>query len=308
MEIFDCLLKFNLRVCEWVVITFTRLTPFGKLFVVFVTLTTLCLPFGVRNVLHIEHPDMEQDILRPIMNYNNITTAGAFYTSESLSSTAVPTTLPPTNPTTEHHKHPSEKAGNYQLFRARGDEGENTESSDRPQRLKNVLFLISDDFRALPQHLSSGTSKQPKLYLPNIERLASESLVLERAYCQYSLCGPSRTSLLTSRSPDTTKVYQNYIYWRESAGSYMTMPQYFKENGYKTFSLGKVFHIQMHRQRFDPVSWSGEAYIPRHMQSVRSIRANWMPIGETERKTHPLEDEQSVNSREEALETPGHAE
>ncbi|XP_014256218.1 iduronate 2-sulfatase isoform X2 [Cimex lectularius] len=59
---------------------------------------------------------------------------------------------------------------------------------------------------------------------------------------QQSICAPSRNSFLTSRRPDTTRLYDFYNYWREFSGNYTTLPQYFKENGYKTKSIGKVFH------------------------------------------------------------------
>lgn len=57
-----------------------------------------------------------------------------------------------------------------------------------------------------------------------------------------AVCGPSRTSFLTSRRPDTTKLYDFNSYWRVSAGNYTTLPQYFKSKGYTTLSVGKVFH------------------------------------------------------------------
>ena len=49
-------------------------------------------------------------------------------------------------------------------------------------------------------------------------------------------------SMLTSRRPDTTRLYDFYSYWRVAAGNYTTLPQYFKSQGYTTMSVGKVFH------------------------------------------------------------------
>ena len=59
---------------------------------------------------------------------------------------------------------------------------------------------------------------------------------------QQALCAPSRNSFLTSRRPDTLHLYDFYSYWRTSAGNFTTLPQYFKQNGYYTKSIGKVFH------------------------------------------------------------------
>jgi iduronate 2-sulfatase len=100
--------------------------------------------------------------------------------------------------------------------------------------------------------------------------------------------------MLTSRSPDTTKVYQNHIYWRESAGPFTTLPEYFKDNGYKTYSIGKVFHIQGHRHRDDPISWSTRSYQAPVIRHIRHVGANWVPVTEKERHANPLEDERLV--------------
>lgn len=59
---------------------------------------------------------------------------------------------------------------------------------------------------------------------------------------QQAVCGPSRVSMLTSRRPDTTRLYDFNSYWRVHSGNYTTLPQYFKSQGYLTMSVGKVFH------------------------------------------------------------------
>lgn len=59
---------------------------------------------------------------------------------------------------------------------------------------------------------------------------------------QQAVCAPSRVSLLTGRRPDTTRLYDFNSYWRAHSGNFSTIPQYFKENGYVTMSVGKVFH------------------------------------------------------------------
>ena len=103
---------------------------------------------------------------------------------------------------------------------------------------KNVLFFAVDDLR--PQ---LGTYGLNFVKSPNIDKLASQSIVFERAYCQVALCSPSRTSLLTGRRPDTNHVWQiaNDEYWRHFTNA-STIPQYFKENGYISAGMGKIFH------------------------------------------------------------------
>ncbi|XP_067655867.1 iduronate 2-sulfatase-like [Haliotis asinina] len=124
---------------------------------------------------------------------------------------------------------------------------------------KNVLFLIVDDLRPQlgcyeDQHFPSPT--HPKMHTPNLDALAKKSLLLTRGYCQYALCGPSRASVLTGRRPDSTHVYNLRQYWREVGGNFTTIPQYFKEHGYNTVGMGKIFHPGASSGDKDPVSWS----------------------------------------------------
>ena len=104
--------------------------------------------------------------------------------------------------------------------------------------LKNVLFIAIDDLRP-----ELGTYGMNYIKSPNIDKLAAQSLVFERAYCQVALCSPSRASLLTGRRPDTNHVWKIATdeYWRRYTNA-TTIPQYFKENGYISAGMGKIFH------------------------------------------------------------------
>ncbi|KAJ8281732.1 hypothetical protein COCON_G00042510 [Conger conger] len=123
----------------------------------------------------------------------------------------------------------------------------------------NVLFIISDDLRP-----TIGCYGDPIVKSPNIDQLASKSSVFHNAYAQQAVCGPSRTSFLTSRRPDTTRLYDFNSYWRVHAGNYTTLPQYFKSQGYTTMSVGKVFHPGIASNHSDdyPYSWSVPPYHP----------------------------------------------
>ena len=101
-----------------------------------------------------------------------------------------------------------------------------------------MLFIAVDDLRP---ELGAYGHKQVKS--PNIDSLASKSLLFERAYCQVAFCSPSRASLLTARRPDTNHVWQisGDEYWRTETNA-TTIPQYFKDNGYISIGMGKVFH------------------------------------------------------------------
>ncbi|KAH6936620.1 hypothetical protein HPB50_020344 [Hyalomma asiaticum] len=95
-------------------------------------------------------------------------------------------------------------------------------------------------------------------------------LVLQPLQPKYkqALCGPSRTSFLTSRRPDTLRVYENHChYWRHTVGNFTTIPQYFKENGYHTVSVGKIFHPgpPSGRRQDYPYSWSVKPFTPKSL-------------------------------------------
>ncbi len=111
----------------------------------------------------------------------------------------------------------------------------------------NVLFIAIDDLR--PQLGCYGFAH---VQSPNIDKVAAEGLVFEKAYCQQALCSPSRTSLLTGLNPDVTGIITIGPHFRDSLPNIVTLPQHFKSNGYFTQGFGKIFHNGLD----DPQSWS----------------------------------------------------
>ncbi len=104
-------------------------------------------------------------------------------------------------------------------------------------RKKNVLLIISDDLR--PQ---LGCYGETQMVTPHIDRLASQGIVFERSYCQQALCAPSRASLLTGLRPDSTGIYGLKDPVQDKLPKHITLPCHFKQNGYETISIGKIFH------------------------------------------------------------------
>jgi len=88
---------------------------------------------------------------------------------------------------------------------------------------------------------------------PNIDRLAARGIRFDRAYCQFPICNPSRTSFLTGLRPDTTGILNNTTPFRSKLPNAVTLPQLFRKNGYFTARLGKVFHSA--RNMDDPQAW-----------------------------------------------------
>lgn len=104
-------------------------------------------------------------------------------------------------------------------------------------RRRNVLFIASDD---LNNCLSCYGHKLART--PNIDRIAARGVRFDRAYCQFPLCSPSRTSLMTGLGPDTTTVYDLRRHFREALPDVVTMGELFQNNGYFTARVGKIFH------------------------------------------------------------------
>ena len=119
----------------------------------------------------------------------------------------------------------------------------------------NVLFIMSDDFRT---ELGSYGSKAKT---PNLDRLASRSVQFERMYAQQAVCNPSRSSLLTGRRPDTLKVWSNSLHFREANPDVTTLPLWFKEHGYASRCVGKIFHNWHTAEKGDPRSWSAPEFL-----------------------------------------------
>ncbi|WP_420321193.1 sulfatase [Flagellimonas sp.] len=107
------------------------------------------------------------------------------------------------------------------------------------QKQLNVLFIIADDLTTTA--VSSYGNKVSQT--PNIDQLAAEGTRYTKAYCQYPVCGPSRASFLSGYYPNATQTY-GYVSGRENIGpDRLTWPQLFKNNGYYTARVSKIYHM-----------------------------------------------------------------
>lgn len=123
----------------------------------------------------------------------------------------------------------------------------------------NVLLVMLDDFRGGIKALGDDLARTP-----NMDLLVQRSHSFSHVYANQALCAPSRNSMLTSRRPDTLLTYNFQHYWRTFVGNYSTLPQYFKDHGYRTESIGKIFHHGPSSNKTDdyPYSWSHPPFIP----------------------------------------------
>ena len=107
---------------------------------------------------------------------------------------------------------------------------------------RDVIMMVADDMRPDTACTSVMGTTSGDMHTPNICALADESLLLTRFHVAFAECAPSRASMLTSRQPHTTRVWNLHSYWRQEGGNFTTLPQYFKEHGYITKGIGKIFH------------------------------------------------------------------
>ena len=111
----------------------------------------------------------------------------------------------------------------------------------------NVLFIAVDDLRP-----ELGCYGKDYIHSPNIDELARQGMVFDRAYCQQAVCSPSRTSIMTGVRPDTSKVWDLVTHFRTALPDVITIGQCFKQNGYFVQGMGKIYHGGLN----DPPTWS----------------------------------------------------
>jgi iduronate 2-sulfatase len=116
---------------------------------------------------------------------------------------------------------------------------------------RNVLFVVSDDLPVV-----AGCYGHAIVRTPNLDRLARRGVLFDRAYCQYPLCQPSRTSFLSGLRPETTRVWTLETPTRQHIGDAVFLPELFRQSGYYTAHAGKIFHTGEACE--DPRSWDAE--------------------------------------------------
>ena len=102
-----------------------------------------------------------------------------------------------------------------------------------PARRPNILLIMVDQLapQALPVH------GHPVVKAPNLARLAEDSVVFDSAYCNFPLCAPARTVMMSGRLPSRIGAYDNAA---EFPAEVPTFAHYLRRQGYRTTLTGKM--------------------------------------------------------------------
>jgi arylsulfatase A-like enzyme len=146
----------------------------------------------------------------------------------------------------------------------------------------NVLFIAVDDLNNLMGALGGFAEAKT----PNLDRLASRGVLFSNAHCQAPLCGPSRASIMSGLRPSTTGIYgmisDNKIRSDNPTTKDITLlPEYFRNNGYHTMGIGKLFHIHAPKGAFDESGGRVKGFGP-----LPPERFVWDGFGNSDRKNY----------------------
>ncbi|MFM1941225.1 MAG: hypothetical protein RI897_207 [Verrucomicrobiota bacterium] len=121
----------------------------------------------------------------------------------------------------------------------------------------NVLLLCVDDLKPL-----LGCYGDPLAKTPNLDRLAARGMRFNTAFCNQSVCAPSRNNLLLGSRSTSTGIYDLGRHFRDEVPNAVTMPQHFMQHGWTAESIGKILHTG-HGNHDDPLSWSSPSVIEK---------------------------------------------
>lgn len=131
----------------------------------------------------------------------------------------------------------------------------------------NILFISIDDLR--PELNCYGESY---IKSPNMDKLAAEGLTFTRAYCTVPVCGASRASLFSGLYPDINRFVNYDARVDKDAPGIKTIPEFFKEKGYKTLSVGKTFHFPADNAH----AWSEQPWRPDYpIKNDLDVQVYW---------------------------------
>jgi arylsulfatase A-like enzyme len=146
---------------------------------------------------------------------------------------------------------------------------------------KNVLFIAVDDLRP-----ELGCYGHPVIKSPNIDKLAQSGVRFTRSYCNIPVCGATRASILSGVRPNASRFVNYDCYLDKDVPGVVSLPMHFKNNGYHTVSLGKIFHHQDDSKGSWDTNWRPENpkggswrdyQLPENIAKDKGDRSRGMP-------------------------------
>ena len=126
-----------------------------------------------------------------------------------------------------------------------------TASFSQENEKPNILFISVDDLKP-----TIGSFGDDFAVTPNIDKLSETSTVFLNNHTQLAICAASRVSFLTGLRPDKTKVWDLKTKMRDVNPDVLTLPEHFKNNGYQTIGVGKIYDPRAVDGGRDRRSWS----------------------------------------------------
>lgn len=123
-------------------------------------------------------------------------------------------------------------------------------AAEQPSRL-NVLLIMADDLRDY-----GGAFTRDLLKTPNLDRLRARGMTFERAYVQYPVCNPSRSSMMAGLRAEQTGVADNRTRLRQKMPDVVTLPQLCKDAGWQAHAFGKLYHLGGGRDAQQKALWA----------------------------------------------------
>ena len=153
----------------------------------------------------------------------------------------------------------------------------------------NVVYIMADDhaYQAISAYGSELAELAPT---PNIDRIANKGVRMDEVYCTNSICGPSRSSILTGQFSHVNGFYKN-VDGGDFNGDLLTFPKVFQQNGYETAVIGK-WHLGTTPTGFDYskvlINWGGQGTYFNPQFCVNGVDTL---VEETRHSTQVIEDD-----------------
>ena len=150
----------------------------------------------------------------------------------------------------------------------------------------NVLFIAVDDWNDWV-----GCLGHEQAITPNVDALAKRGVLFTNAHCTVSVCNPSRAAVMTGLRPETTGVFENSHRLRKKVPDLVTLPQHFRQNGYRAEGGGKIYH-DVPPFCDDPASWDDyfwwSEYGPKGGKSGGGFRSPYSIPPDPEPEDRPM--------------------